>query len=135
MPGPTASPSAGHTSTPSAGMRGKPVGPGCSALPSTGKGSPGNAAFDQLPPAALKKLLADRKQLTKLLSYHVVEGGKAPSQLVGAPLKTMQGGRITVKGSGQDYIVSGRAKVVCGDIATKNATIYIIDKVLTPHSK
>ncbi|MGW0589394.1 fasciclin domain-containing protein [Streptosporangium sp. NPDC002607] len=168
------------TPTPSAGVSGKPVGPGCSALPATGRGSlsnaarervttavaenpdlstlstaikdagltnklytvkdvtifaPNNAAFNQLPPGALKKLLADKKLLTKVLTYHVVEGKKTPSQLVGAPLKTMQGGQITVKGSGQSFVVSGRAKVVCGDIGTKNATVYIIDKVLMPHSK
>ncbi|MET8053610.1 fasciclin domain-containing protein [Streptosporangium sp. NPDC005286] len=168
------------TPTPSAAVSGKPVGPGCSALPATGKGSlsdaardrvttalahnpdlstlntaikdagltnklynakditvfaPNNAAFSQLPPGTLKKLLADKKQLTKVLTYHVVEGRKTPSQLVGAPLKTMQGGQITVKGSGQNFIVSGRAKVVCGDIGTKNATVYIIDKVLMPRSK
>ncbi|MFI6450059.1 fasciclin domain-containing protein [Streptosporangium amethystogenes] len=180
---PTPTPSAsspGHTSSPSAGVSGKPVGPGCSALPATGKGSlgnaarervttavaenpelstlstaikdagltnklytakgvtifaPSNAAFNQLPPGTIKKLMADKPQLAKLLTYHVVEGKKSPSQLVGAPLKTMQGGQITVKGSGQNFIVSGRAKVVCGGIATKNATVYIIDKVLIPHSK
>ncbi|WP_329085379.1 MULTISPECIES: fasciclin domain-containing protein [unclassified Streptosporangium] len=175
---PTLTPSSasGH----SAVLTGKPIGPGCSALPSSGKGSlrsaarervttvvantpdlstlntaikevgltnklyrakdvtifaPSNAAFNQLPPATLKKLLGDKAQLTKLLTYHVVQGAKSPSQLVGAPLKTMQGGQITVKGSGQNYIVSGRAKVVCGGIPTKNATVYIIDKVLLPHSK
>ncbi|MEV6866064.1 fasciclin domain-containing protein [Streptosporangium subroseum] len=178
-PAPSSSAS-GHMSSPSAGMTGKPIGPGCSALPSSGKGSlssaagervttvvanipelstlntaikdagltnklytakditifaPSNAAFNQLPPDTLKKLLADKAHLVKLLTYHVVEGEKTPSQLVGAPLKTMQGGQITVKRSGQDYIVSGKAKVICGDIPTKNATLYTIDKVLLPHAK
>ncbi|GAA4189195.1 fasciclin domain-containing protein [Streptosporangium oxazolinicum] len=179
---PTLTPSTPSSSAlgPSAGLAGKPIGPGCSILSSSGRGSlrsaarervttvvantpdlstlntalkdvgltgklyrtkditifaPSNAAFNQLPPATLKKLLRDRTQLTKLLAYHVVQGAKTPSQLVGAPLKTLQGGQITVKGSGQNYIVSGRAKVVCGGIPTKNATLYIIDKVLLPHSK
>ena len=35
------------------------------------------------------------------------------------------------EGSGEDFSV-GEAKVVCGDVQTANATVYIIDGVLLP---
>ena len=38
---------------------------------------------------------------------------------------------ITVEGSGEDFTV-GKAKVVCGNVHTANATVYIIDGVLLP---
>jgi uncharacterized surface protein with fasciclin (FAS1) repeats len=39
-----------------------------------------------------------------------------------------------VSGSGKAFTVNGSAKVVCGNVQTKNATVYIIDGVLLPPS-
>ena len=47
--------------------------------------------------------------------------------------KTLAGTTITVEGSGEDFTV-GEAKVVCGNVQTANATVYIIDGVLLPTS-
>ena len=47
--------------------------------------------------------------------------------------KTLAGGTITVEGSGEDFTV-GKAKVICGNVQTANATVYIIDGVLLPTS-
>ena len=47
--------------------------------------------------------------------------------------KTLAGTTITVEGSGEDFTV-GKAKVVCGNVQTANATVYIIDGVLLPTS-
>jgi uncharacterized surface protein with fasciclin (FAS1) repeats len=66
-----------------------------------------------------------------LLSYHVVEGQIPPAELAGEHT-TLQGGTLTVEGSGEDFTVNGGAEVVCGDIHADNATIYIIDEVLHP---
>ena len=41
---------------------------------------------------------------------------------------------VTVKGSGEDFTVNGSAKVLCGNVQTANATVYIIDSVLLPKS-
>ena len=46
--------------------------------------------------------------------------------------KTLGGGTITVEGSGEDFTVGGKAKIVCGNVQTANATVYIIDGVLMP---
>ena len=66
-----------------------------------------------------------------LLTYHVVEGQLAPDQLAGEHT-TLQGDPLTVEGSGESFTVNGTAMVVCGDIHTDNATVYMIDEVLHP---
>ena len=41
---------------------------------------------------------------------------------------------ITVEGSGEDFTVNGDAKILCGNVQTANATVYLIDSVLMPKS-
>ncbi|MER5422638.1 fasciclin domain-containing protein [Streptosporangium roseum] len=94
--------------------------------------APTNEAFSKIPKEMLDKVLADKAQLTKILTYHVVEGRKAPAELTDATLSTLSGGTLTVKGSGEDYTVNDEAKVLCGNIQTANATVYLIDAVLLP---
>lgn len=94
--------------------------------------APTNEAFSKIPKEMLDKVLSDKAQLTKILSYHVVEGKKTPEELTDATLSTLAGGTLTVKGSGEDYMVNDEAKVLCGNIQTANATVYVIDAVLLP---
>ena len=68
-----------------------------------------------------------------MLTYHVVPGQLALDQLAGSH-KTLQGTTIQVSGSGQDFNVNGNSSVVCGNIQTANATVYLIDQVLLPTS-
>lgn len=95
--------------------------------------APTNDAFAAVPKEDLDKLLADKDALTKVLQYHVVEGEKTPEDLKQGTFKTLQGGELTTEGSGQDYTVND-AKVVCGNVPTSNATVYVVDKVLLPKS-
>jgi uncharacterized surface protein with fasciclin (FAS1) repeats len=95
--------------------------------------APTNDAFKAIPSAALNKVLADKKTLTSILTYHVVPGKLTPADLAGTH-KTLEGGSLTVTGSGQDFKVDGKASVVCGNVQTANATVYIIDSVLMPKS-
>nr|WP_223297604.1 fasciclin domain-containing protein [Catenulispora acidiphila] len=92
--------------------------------------APANDAFTKIPAATLKSVLADKAQLTKILTYHVVSGKLTPTQLAGTHT-TLEGGTLTVTGSGQSFQVNG-ANVICGNVQTANATVYIIDTVLTP---
>ncbi len=48
-----------------------------------------------------------------------------------AQLRTLQGGVITPAKMGAVYEVN-KADVICGGIATANATVYIINAVLVP---
>jgi uncharacterized surface protein with fasciclin (FAS1) repeats len=94
--------------------------------------APINDAFGKLPKATLDKALGDPKGLlTTVLTYHVVAGRLTPAELPGMH-KTLQGGSIDVTGSGTDFTVNGSAHVVCGNVPTANATVYLIDSVLLP---
>lgn len=96
--------------------------------------APSNDAFAKVDKATLDSLLANPKgDLTKILTYHVIAGQKLDAdQLVKAgPIATVQGGKVTVTKSGNDYMVNG-AKVICGNVSTANATVMIIDSVLMP---
>ena len=95
--------------------------------------APTNDAFAKIPAADLKKVLADKKQLTSILTYHVVGGKLSPEQVAGTH-KTLNGAEVTVAGSGEDFKVGGTASVICGNVQTANATVYIIDSVLMPKS-
>jgi uncharacterized surface protein with fasciclin (FAS1) repeats len=95
--------------------------------------APTNDAFAKIPAATLKKVLADKKTLSSILTYHVVAGKLTPAMLAGTH-KTLQGGELTVSGSGSDFKVDGTASVICGNVQTANATVYIIDTVLMPKS-
>ena len=95
--------------------------------------APTNDAFAKIPKADLDKVLADRATLTKVLTYHVVPGRLTPEQLAGTH-KTLEGGEVTVAGSGANFTVNGNSAVVCGNVQTSNATVYIVDSVLMPAS-
>jgi uncharacterized surface protein with fasciclin (FAS1) repeats len=96
--------------------------------------APTNDAFAAVPKPTLDKALGDPKGLlTTVLTYHVVPGQLPPDQLAGTH-KTLQGDTIQVSGSGQDFTINGNSSVVCGNIQTANATVYLIDQVLLPNS-
>ncbi|WP_344314889.1 fasciclin domain-containing protein [Fodinicola feengrottensis] len=102
------------------------------SLPAATVFAPDNAAFAKIPADQLKKVLADKALLTKILTYHVVAGKKlTPEQLIGTQT-TVEKGTVNVTGSGEDLTVNGNAKVVCGNVQTANATVYIVDTVLMP---
>ncbi|WP_426512469.1 fasciclin domain-containing protein [Dactylosporangium sp. McL0621] len=95
--------------------------------------APTDDAFGKIAKADLDKVLADPATLKSVLTYHVVPGKLSPSDLAGTH-KTLQGGELTVSGSGTSFTVNGNAMVVCGNVQTANATVYIIDTVLIPKS-
>ena len=95
--------------------------------------APANSAFAAMDPATLKKALGDPKGLlTDVLTAHVVSGKLSPTELAGEHKSLNAKEPITVTGSGESFKVNGQATVVCGNVQTANATVYIIDKVLLP---
>jgi uncharacterized surface protein with fasciclin (FAS1) repeats len=93
--------------------------------------APDNAAFAAVPKATLGAILANKAELTKLLEYHVVAGRLSPAQLIGVH-KTIEGGTVSVAGSGTSFNINGTSQVVCGNVQTANATVYIVNSVLNP---
>lgn len=170
-------PTAAKSSAPAKAAGMKPMGPACSTLPKTGKGSvsgmatdpvataasnnpalstlvtaakkaglvdtlnsakditvfaPTNDAFSKIPKKKLASVLKDKKTLTKILTYHVAKGKTTPDQMAsGKKLTTLEGGKVTPSKKGSGYEVND-AKVVCGNVQTANATVYLIDTVMMP---
>ncbi|MEU4874381.1 fasciclin domain-containing protein [Streptomyces sp. NPDC021608] len=94
--------------------------------------APTNDAFAKIPKATLDKVLNDKAQLTKILTYHVVGQRLAPKDLENGSFDTLAKAKVTTSGSGESYTVDDSAKVVCGNVKTANANVYIIDSVLMP---
>ncbi|MEU3288328.1 fasciclin domain-containing protein [Streptomyces longwoodensis] len=96
--------------------------------------APTNDAFAKIPKATLDKVLNDKAQLTKILTYHVVGQKLTPKDLENGSFDTLEKSKVTTAGSGESYTVNDSAKVVCGNVKTANANVYIIDTVLMPQS-
>ena len=94
--------------------------------------APTDDAFAKIPPADLEAVLADKELLTTVLTHHVVAGQLTPEQLAGEH-ETLAGDTVSVTGSGEEFMVGDeRAAVLCGNIKTANATVYVVDTVLMP---
>ncbi|MBO1332589.1 fasciclin domain-containing protein [Streptomyces sp. VRA16 Mangrove soil] len=96
--------------------------------------APTNEAFAKIPKADLDKVLNDKAQLTKILTYHVVGQKVTQDKLADGSFRTLEGGKLTTSGSGEKFKVNDSANIVCGDVQTSNATVHIIDSVLMPKS-
>jgi uncharacterized surface protein with fasciclin (FAS1) repeats len=93
--------------------------------------APVDEAFAKIDAATMSTLTTDAPLLTSILTYHVVAGQIAPDAIVGTHT-TVQGADLTVAGSADALTVNGNAAVICGGVKTANATVYLIDTVLTP---
>jgi len=101
--------------------------------------APTDEAFAALPKGTLDKLLADKKKLTSVLTYHVVAGDVMASQVAGMngqKVKTVEGGSFTVKVSGGKVSLTdatgNTVNVIKTDITASNGVIHVIDGVLLP---
>ena len=94
--------------------------------------APTNEAFAKIPKADLEKVLNDKKMLTKVLTNHVVGEPLTPQKLENGSYDTLAKTKLTTAGSGESYTVNDNSKVVCGNVQTANATVYIVDTVLMP---
>ena len=100
--------------------------------------APANPAFQAIPADTLNAVLADKQKLTGILTHHVIQGRLTPDQLAGEHT-TLAGDKVTIAGSGENFTIAGdgtqtgmQASVICGNVQTANATVYIIDQVLKP---
>jgi uncharacterized surface protein with fasciclin (FAS1) repeats len=108
--------------------------------------APTNAAFDKLPPGTVDKLVEPsmKKQLTGILTYHVVPGTLTAKDLMAeikagggkARLKTVQGDPLTVSMKGKQILVmdeaGGTAEVQTADVLQSNGVVHVINHVLMP---
>jgi uncharacterized surface protein with fasciclin (FAS1) repeats len=109
--------------------------------------APTDDAFNKLPAGTVDNLVKpeNKATLTKVLTYHVVAGRISSKDLekmikkgMGtATLKTVEGGTITAKMSGNMIMLTdekgGMANITTADVFQKNGVIHVIDTVLMPN--
>lgn len=94
--------------------------------------APADPAFAALGDAKFAELAADPATLGKILQFHVV--GKrydADGLEAAGTVKALTGQDLKISGTGDALTVNG-APVLCGNIPTKNATVFVIGQVLAP---
>ena len=93
--------------------------------------APSDDAFKKIPAETLKALLADKEQLTKVLTYHVVSGKVMASDVVGMTSATSAQGQ-EIKIDTTAGVKVNNANVIATDIVASNGVIHIIDTVIMP---
>ena len=94
--------------------------------------APTDAAFAKMPKDQLNALMANKTQLTAILTNHVVPGEIMSSDLKnGMMVKTVQGENLIISLANGGVMVND-AKVVQADIVCTNGVIHVIDTVLIP---
>jgi uncharacterized surface protein with fasciclin (FAS1) repeats len=97
--------------------------------------APYDPAFDALGADKFAALAKDPATLAPILQYHVLPTRMDADGLIAAGSeKTLQGGEVKITGDKSSGMMVNGAKVLCGNIPTGNATVFVIDKVLTPGS-
>ena len=92
---------------------------------------PVNSAFASLSKTQIIHL-KNSGELKKVVSYHAVSTRITPQRFAaGTTVPTMEGSSLRLARSGSVYKVGG-ATVLCGNITTANATVYLVNKVLEP---
>jgi uncharacterized surface protein with fasciclin (FAS1) repeats len=96
--------------------------------------APSNAAISEIPQNVLDAILADDALLHSILGRHVIPGAalSAAELAEGGSFESLNG-KVTFALDGETLVVNdGEASVECGDIATANAVVHVIDHVLQP---
>lgn len=95
--------------------------------------APTDAAFAKIPEADLNAILADKDQLTAILTYHVVAGKVLAADVLKLDsATTVEGSEVMI--SVADGVKVNNANVIKTDIMSSNGVIHVIDQVLIPGS-
>ena len=92
---------------------------------------PNDEAFKAVPPAMVDVLGKDKARLKAVLSYHVVPGTLTSGDVKNGPVKTAQGGELSLYRSGT-FVTADEAVVTTADLRATNGVVHIVDKVLMP---
>lgn len=108
--------------------------------------APTNSAFAKLPSGTVDTLLepANKGQLTKVLTAHVVAGKMSGGELLGRvqagggkySMKTVSGDTITAVASGSGVAImdesGGTSVITTADVNQSNGVIHVVNGVLVP---
>ncbi|MGH3335394.1 MAG: fasciclin domain-containing protein [Nocardioides sp.] len=94
--------------------------------------APADPAFAAIPKKDMNAVMSDKQMLGSILKHHVVGEQISPDELSGE-FETLNGDTLTINGSGEQATIGDeKAQVLCGNVPTANATVYVIDTVLMP---
>jgi uncharacterized surface protein with fasciclin (FAS1) repeats len=98
--------------------------------------APTNDAFAKIPAEQLNPILADKEQLTEILTYHVLPAKVRSSDLQPQQsVATVQGENVDIavaNGSATINATINGCNIVDTDIEASNGVVHVIDCVLTP---
>jgi basic membrane protein A and related proteins len=103
--------------------------------------APTNDAFEDVPQDVLDMLAEDTELLTRVLTYHVVEGTvtsdmlsdmMVPSMEMSAVGEDTMGSELDIQVADDGSVTVNGANVVTADIMASNGVIHVIDAVLLP---
>ena len=92
---------------------------------------PTDEAFKAVPPAMVDALGKDKARLQAVLNYHVVPGALTSADMKNGPVKTAQGGSLSLYRAGT-FVTADEAVVTTPDVRASNGVVHIVDKVLMP---
>jgi len=92
---------------------------------------PSDEAFKAVPPAMVDALGKDKTRLQAVLNYHVVPGALTSAEMKNGPIKTAQGGALSLYRAGT-FVTADEAVVTTADVRASNGVVHIVDKVLMP---
>ncbi|WP_300011643.1 fasciclin domain-containing protein [Pseudonocardia sp.] len=99
--------------------------------------APADDAFEALPAGTVSRWLAEpREELLAVMAHHVVVPRLDADALAAGPagLETLDDQPLVVTGTPDRLVVDEEqnAGVLCGNITTTNATVFVVDRVLLP---
>lgn len=93
--------------------------------------APTNDAFKAVPAKTMAELASDTDLLKSVLTYHVLPGKVAATDVKTSSVKTVQGANIALGLAGGTVTVED-ALVVTPNVAASNGVVHVIDRVLMP---
>lgn len=93
--------------------------------------APTDEAFAKLPKGTLEALLKDKEKLAQILTYHVLPGRLASTDVLKlTEAKTVQGQKVTIQAGEAPRV--NEARILATDVAANNGVIHVIDSVILP---
>ncbi len=93
--------------------------------------APTDEAFAAVPQETLDALAADKEQLVRVLTYHVVLGTVMAADIQPGDVATVAGPTVALSVTDGTVMVND-ATVTTADVVASNGVIHVIDKVILP---
>ena len=93
--------------------------------------APTNEAFRAVPAKTMGELAANKDQLKRVLTYHVLPAKSAAAEVMPGSMKTVDGANVSVARTA-NFVTVEEALVTSADKVATNGVVHVIDRVLLP---